>query len=195
MRHRATAAAMGVCIALATACGSDSRPDAAGFDAADAGFDAGFDECAEPNAAAISALLSQVCSDGGPAPAVVFRLRNASNADLWVATSRTIGNQCQPSTFLSTCSGRSLDSNPVRGELCPDSTARLEPDASIELPPYGLDAYVQVDSCLARSVRLPVGSYNMQFSYSLDAGRPELHTRALPFNTPTDGGVVELLLP
>lgn len=132
-----------------TACSADSRRDA-GTDAG-AAFDAG---CAERVEAAISATLSRVCSDqdGGPSPAVIFRLRNATDADLWVATTRWIGFLCQPTTFLGTCSGHGLGAQTIQSELCLYPLRRLEPDASVDLEPYNLVANLQLDACPARAI-------------------------------------------
>lgn len=202
MRRKAAAAGTmaGASIAFVLmACGGSSRPDAGtgggdGGAAFDAGVDAG---CAERFEAARSATLSDVCSDpgAGPAPAVTFRLRNASNADLWVATARWSGFLCQPTTFLSTCSGSGLGADIIQSELCLSPLSHLEPDASVDLEPYSLIAHLELNGCRAQVIGLPAGAYRVQFSYSLDAGEILQRTQPLAFSTPTDGGVVELLLP
>ncbi len=188
----------GAVVLVLLGCGAGSKQGDAGFDAGskqeDAGFDAG--SCAEQAQAAAASLFSGSCFalDAGSSGDVTFRLRNVSDAGLLVPPHPWFGSICRATLYVSGCQGAQLTASGLTSELCPDTLVSLAPDASVDLDPWTPQREVST-TCGGWSVSLRPGSYQVQFSYALDAGAGLSTTAPHPFTLPANGGVVEVAIP
>jgi hypothetical protein len=152
--------------------------------------------CSEQAAAAASERFSGTCfaPGAGSSPEVTFRLKNASSAQVWVPQHEWFGTSCRATIFVSGCQGGVLSSTGLTSELCPETLLSLAPDASVDLPPWRPSGEVST-TCGVWYVPLPAGSYQVQFSYSLD-GKPFFTTSTpYPVSLTADSGVIEVRLP
>jgi hypothetical protein len=170
----------------------------------DAGVDAGSSSeqvrdagsCSEQAAAAATERFSGTCFalGAGSSSEVTFRLRNASSAQVWVPQHEWFGATCRATIFVSGCQGGVLSSTGLTSELCPENLLSLAPDASVDLPPLRPSGEVST-TCGGWGVPLPAGSYQVQFSYSLDGGPSFTTSTPYPFSLSADSGVIEVQLP